>query len=132
MALGPIHNAKDVPLKAGQGTVPNVVESMYDYFQTNTFIRIVKTIVNFQTVETETEETFFGVRQPFSPQQLAMKPEGQRRWKWQTIHALPTLQLSPDERILFNDEKYRVMGKSDFKEYSYLMYEIVEDYEDAP
>lgn len=128
MALGPIHDAKDVPLRAGPGTVPNVVESMYDYFQQNTFVRIVKTIVNFQVVETETEESFFGVRQPFTPQMLQMKPEGERDWKWETIHAFPTLQLSPDDRIVFSGTKYRVMQKSDFKEYGYVLYQICEDY----
>ena len=132
MSLGPIHSAKDVTLKAGQGTVPNVVEGMYDYFQKLTFTQMVKSIVNFDVVETEVSTEFFGVRQVFTPQELAMLPIGERDWKWESIHAFPTLQLVPDDRIFFNSVAYRVMKKSDYKEYGYIRYDIIQDYEETP
>lgn len=58
-----------------------------------------------------------------------IKPIGERDWQWESIHAFPTLQLQPDDIITFDDVDYRVMNKSDYKEYGYVVYEIVQDYE---
>ena len=124
----PIFSASSIPLSNGQGNLPNVQGAMLEWFQTLSFVQIVKSIVNFQVVETETTTVFQGVRQPFTAQQLLMKPEGQRLWKWETIHSFPDLQLKPDDRIIFGTLKYRVMQKSDWKEYGYIEYHIIEDY----
>jgi len=124
----PIFSASSIPLSNGQGNLPNVQGAMLEWFQTLSFVQIVKSIVNFQVVETETTTVFQGVRQPFTAQQLLMKPEGQRLWKWETIHSFPDLQLKPDDRIIFGTLKYRVMQKSDWKEYGYIEYQIIEDF----
>jgi hypothetical protein len=129
MSTGPIKNASSVLLTQNPGTLPSVQDAMLDWFQNLTFTRIVKTTINFNVVETPTSYSFQGVRQPFTAQQLVMKPEGQRQWKWETIHAFPNLVLNPDEIIGFAGQNYRVMRKSDFSEYGYVLYEIVQDYD---
>jgi hypothetical protein len=123
-----IRNASSIPLSANPGTLPDVSGALADWFQPLTFTQIVKTVVNYQAVETETSTTFMGVRQPFSAQQLLMRPEGQRKWKWETIHAYPDLTLDVDDIITFSGVKYRVMQKSNWAEYGYVEYAIVEDY----
>lgn len=127
-----IHNAKDTLLTANPGTLPNVQDAMADWFQQLSFTTIVKTVVNFEVVETLTTVAFYGVRQPFTAQQLMMKPEGQREWKWETIHAYPDLILRPDDIITFESVSYRVMEKLDWKEYGYVQYNIVQNYTGAP
>lgn len=122
-------NAKNVPLSANPGTLPNVAEALFSWFQPLFFTYMDKKTVNFQLVETPTIFNFQGVRQPFSPQQLKMKPEGQRQWKWETVHAYPTLVLAPDDIITFANVNYRVMEKLDWKEYGYVEYHIVQDFE---
>lgn len=124
----PIKNASSVPLSANPGTLPDVQAAMLDWFQKLTFTMIVKTTVNFAVVETPTAFDFWGVRQPFSPQQLRMKPEGERKWKWQTIHAYPDLILEIDDVITFAGENYRVDQKLDWQEYGYVEYHIVQDF----
>ena len=89
---------------------------------------MVKSVVGSQLVEVDTPFIFQGVRQPFTAQQLALKPEGQRHWKWEMIHAWPNLQLKPDEIITFANQNYRVMQKWDWTEYGYVQYEIAQDY----
>ncbi len=126
MGLGPIQSAKNLPL-AGS-TLPNVADAMYGWFQSLIFTRVVKTIVDYQAVETKTNYSFYGVKQPFTAQQLMIKPEGQRKWKWFTVHAEITLILVPDEIIYFGSENYRVMQKLDYKEYGYVEYHLVQDY----
>lgn|SRR5574343_364486 len=128
MSVGPIHNASSVPLTSNPGTLPDVSAALLNWFQPITFTKIVKTVVNYKAVETKTNFSFQGVRQPFTPQDLMMKPEGQRSWKWEMIHCYPDLVLIPDEIIYFGLTKYRVMQKLDYKEYGYVQYHITEDY----
>lgn len=123
-----IRNAKDVLLSSNSGTLPNMESTLLNYFQKLTFTTITKTTVNFEVVETETSVSFMGVRQPFSPQMLLMKPEGERSWKWEMIHSTPDLVLVVDDRITFGSVKYRVMQRLDYTEYGYLEYHIIADY----
>lgn len=125
-----ISNAKDSPLFSGAGNLPNVQGALADWFQKLTFVKMKKEIVNFSVAETPVPYSFMGVRQPMSPRQLMIKPEGERSWDWQTIHAYPDLILENDDRIFFGGVPYRVMNKSDWKEYGYVEYQIVRDYND--
>lgn len=109
-------------------TLPNPNGAMLDWFQKLTFTQVFKSVVNFELVESQISTSFLGVRQPFTPQQLAIKPEGQRQWKWETIHALPSLVLGVDDIIVFGNTPYRVIKKSDWKDYGYVEYQILQDY----
>ena len=122
-----IINAGDSPLNFSSN-LPNVGSALLEWFQAMTFTRVVKTVVNFKAKEVETNFVFRGVRQPFTAQQLNQKPEGQRDWLWEKVHAEPSLILNIDEIIYFNSVKYRVMRKADWKEYGYVEYDIVQDY----
>lgn len=110
------------------GTIPNVSGALNDWFQKLTFSVVTKAVVNSVVTETLTTTVSKGVWQPFSPQQLLLKPEGQRAWKWFTVHALPSLILSPDDVFVFKTVRYRVMQKLDWKEYGYVEYHIIQDY----
>lgn len=123
-----IGQGKNVPLNANPGGLPNVSEALLDYFRQLTFTTIVKTVSNNQLLETPTSVVFMGTRQPLSPAKVAMKPEGQRTWRFEQIHAFPSLQLSPDDQITFGTTLYRVMAKLDYKEYGYVEYHITQDY----
>jgi len=124
-----IKNANNYTLSQNAGTLPNMQDAMLDWFQKLTFIRIVKKVVNFNLVEVEEFDSFQGVRQPLSAQQLQMKPEGQRAWKCEMIHSFPDLVLKPDDQIKFNGVKYRVKEKTDDTEYGYIEYHIVQDFQ---
>lgn len=121
-------NAKDTLLTDNPGTLPNMQQTLLNWFQVVTFTLISKSIVDHLLVESETPSSFLGVRQPMKPQMVAMKPEGQRSWKWETIHAHPDLVLKTDDVMVFFGIRYRVMEKLDWKEYGYVEYHIVQDY----
>lgn len=125
----PIHNAADVTLDKQPGTLPNVADTLANFFQLLTVRQVTKTVVNFQLSETATTVQFQGALMPFPAQQLRMKPEGQRAWKWKKIFTWPSVTLNPDDIVLTQDgTQYRVMNKSDFKEYGYDEYDCTEDY----
>lgn len=122
-----ITNAKDKPLT--YSGLPQVGDVLPSWFQPLTFDVVTKTIVNYEVEETTLTITTQGVRQPMSAQQLSIKPEGQRAWKWETIHCLPDVKLRVDDIVIFNGTKYRVAERWDWSEYGYLEYHIHQAYE---
>jgi hypothetical protein len=128
MANQPIYSAKNIPLSAMAGTMPDLSDALLDWFAPMTFSTVVKTVVNFQVQEVATPINFLGVWQPLSPQKLLLKPEGQRAWLWFTVHAQPGLELVPDEVITYLGTQYRVMQKLDWKLDGYVEYHLVNNY----
>ena len=124
-----ITNAKDKGLL--NSGLPQVGEVLPSWFQTLTFDVISKSLVDYEVQETVLTITTQGVRQPMSAQQLAIKPEGQRGWKWETLHCLPDTILKLDDIVVFEGIKYRVMQKWDWKEYGYVQYEICQAYQQS-
>ena len=122
-----IMNGKDFKIGA-RSNLPDVSDALLDWFQNMTFDLITKAITDYDLTETATTISTKGVRQPFSAQQLSIKPEGQRAWKWETLHCLPNVKLNPDDIVVFNGVRYRVMEKLDYSEYGYLEYHIIQDY----
>lgn len=124
-----IVNAKDKGLNFTG--LPQVGDVLPSWFQTLTFTLVTKYLVDYEVQEVLVTITTQGVRQPMNAQQLSIKPEGQRGWKWETIHCLPNVKLKLDDIIIFDNVKYRVMEKWDWSEYGYLEYHICQAYEDA-
>lgn len=124
-----INNAKDVPLNANSGTVPDVADTIMDWFQLMTFGVITKTVVAFQLEEDVTNVSFHGVIQPLTGRQIAMKPEGQRQWDWIMVHSDLSLKLEIDDIIIYLGKQYRVQNSKDYSLYKYFYYELVEDWE---
>lgn len=124
----PLHDAADVPLSSNPGTLPNMSDDVGTWFQLLVFDQIVKTVTNFRVIETTVPIQFQGVVQVFTPRQLMMKPEGQRLWKWSSIHCYPTVSLKPDDVIVYQGIQYRVMAELDYIQYGYKEYHIIQDY----
>lgn len=125
-----IVNGKDTPLGNSFNTLPNVSDVLPDWFQPLTFEVVAKGLEDYEVVETLRTIQTQGVRQPMSAQQLQVKPEGQRAWKWETIHCLPDVKLKVDDIVIFDNTKYRVMAKWNWSEYGYLEYHICQGYEE--
>lgn len=123
-----IKNGKNVPLNQSSGTVPNMGSVIVGWFQAMTFVVVTKSQVNFETKETVSTVTFKGVIQPYTPEQLSIRPEGERTWKWYKIHADTSLKLITDDKVTYLGVNYRVMSRSDFSLYGYIEYDVIEDY----
>lgn len=111
--------------------LPNLSSAIKAWFMQIDLIITSKSIENFEIVESTYLKKSFGVRQPLSPQKLAIKPEGQRSWKWQELHLLPDTKLNIDDVVKFDrtGEQYRVIAKEDFSQYGYIRYELAQGFE---
>lgn len=124
-----IINARDTPLTQIRGTVPDVSGAMQDRFQMMNFTTVVKSVVNFQVVETPTVTNFWGNIQPFSDNQLKLIPEGQRtQWQYFEMHAEPAITLVPDDVVNYLGIQYRVLARRDYSLYGYLLFTLITDY----
>ena len=72
-----------------------------------------------------------GVRISMTSRQLAVKPEGERKWKWSTLYTVPFPEINVDDIIQISGIKYRVMSSQANQEYGCRAYELLEDYLNA-
>ncbi|MDE3073910.1 MAG: hypothetical protein KGJ86_00650 [Chloroflexota bacterium] len=101
---------------------------MTGLFRPLTIVRVRKTVVDFQVVESREEFRCMGSTQPLSSEDLVIKPEGERAWNWQRLHTTVDVDLGNDEIVLLRDTRYRVVGQSDYGAFGYVEYELVQDY----
>lgn len=95
-----------------------------------TLIKIVQSIVDGDRVETQQKITFKGVVQPLTDEKLQYKEVGERSWSWFWIHAVAgTLNLQTQDRIIWNNKKFKVMSVKDYSLYGYIEYEVILDYQ---
>ena len=123
-----IINAKKYKIGQNSSDLPDVSDGVSCFMQPTTVEIIRKEQVDGYTQEEKTCVKTMAVRQPYSAEQLAIRPEGQRSWKWHTIHCLPNLILKTDDIVNIHGIHYRIMQKTDWKDYGYIQYEVVEDY----
>lgn len=123
-----IRNAANTPLNANAGNMPNVSSAIAGWFQPMTFGVVTKTPTAFQAVETVVQVSFQGVWQPLAGRDLALKPEGERKWNWFWLHADPSLTLNIDDIVTYLGVQYRVMKQKDWRLDSYVEYHLVEDF----
>jgi hypothetical protein len=125
-----IVNAKNKSLKSQVGTLPNVSSGMTNWFQKLSISKVIKEVVNYIVQESYIVYDFMGVIQVLSPEDLVIKPEMQVSWKWWQLHTDTSVALNPDDIIIYECQKYRVMNKIDHNKYGYYEYHLVEDYKE--
>jgi len=85
-----------------------------------------------QKAKPVTKVVFQGVIQPLSPKAIALKPEGQRAWTWLQIHCFAgSLNLTTNDRIIYNGSRYKVMAVLDYSLNNYIEYHVVRDYQNG-
>lgn len=110
---------------------PDVSEALMGWLQPMIFNLLTKSVDGFINKEVGVPYFFQGVWQPFTSEQLIMKPEGQRSWEWVMVHSLNNLPLKNDDVIYYEGVQYRVTRKLNYTKYGYYEYEIVNDYSGA-
>jgi hypothetical protein len=110
-------------------TLPNMGATLEGWFQKIVIGLITKLTVNNRTEETQVLIETLGTIQPLSAEQLEIKPEGQRSWKWYMLHCQPSLSLATDDTAIIKGSRYRVMGRFGYDDYGYVQYELVKDFE---
>ncbi len=106
--------------------LPNLSGPVKAYMQPITFDLVSKSLVDCEVQERRTTIRTRGVRQPVDPQKLQIMEEGQRAWKYECLHLLPTIKINIDDIVIFKGVQYRVVEKYDCTEYGYVEYMIAQ------
>lgn len=102
-------------------TSPMVFNRIVQTVQASGFVTSAESIVNVR-----------GVWQPFSAEDIQLKPEGQRSWAWFMLHIEGNSSpFATNDRLEFNGVRYKVMLKKDYSLNNYTQYELIADYQDA-
>lgn len=95
-----------------------------------TLTKVVQTVTDGDVSYTEQLYSFMGVWQPLRDEQLQFKPEGQRSWSWYWLHVKSgILNLTTSDKVVFNNERYKVMSIKDYSLNGFVEYELVKDYQ---
>lgn len=109
--------------------IPQITSALNGWQQDITLITITQSVVDYETVNTESSITFKGVVQPLSPEQLKILPTEQRSWKNLQIHTKINLSLSTNDKVTYNGLTYKILAVNDYSAYNYYEYHLIEDYE---
>lgn len=94
-------------------------------------IKITQDVIEGDLVTSEQTFKFLGVWQPFSMQQLALLPEGQRSWSHYWLHLKSgILDLKTADKFIFENHRYKVIELKDYHLNGFIEYHVILDYED--
>lgn len=95
-------------------------------------IKITQNVVEGELVASQQTFNFMGVWQPFSMQQLALLPEGQRSWSHYWLHIKSgELDLQTADKFIFENHRYKVIELKDYHLNGFIEYHVILDYENA-
>jgi len=109
--------------------MPNLRDALLDRMTTIELVKIIKLEINFQTVEKEVPITLSGQLTYLSARELAIKAEGQRRWIWKKLLTTSDYPFQPDDDIVQNGTRYRVMSARPAENSGINEYHLVQDYQ---
>ena len=111
---------------------PNMANTLNGWEVPLRLVKITQEIVDGDAQYIEEFIRFMGVWQPLRDEELQFKPEGQRSWEWIWIHAKSgTLNLETQDKVVFNNKRYKVMNVKDYSLNGFIEYQLVRDYEDV-
>ena len=111
--------------------MPNMANTLNGWEVPLQLIRITQEVIDGDAQYKEEFIRFLGVWQPLRDEELQFKPEGQRSWEWIWIHAKSgTLNLETQDKVIFNNKRYKVMNVKDYSLNGFIEYQLVRDYEE--
>ena len=99
--------------------MPNMANTLSGWEAPLSLIKITQSIVDGDAVFNEQITNFMGVIQPLRSEDLAMKPEGQRSWKYYWIHTNSNLPF----------QRYKITDIKDYGLNGFRELEVILDYQ---
>lgn len=113
-----------------RGGLPQMASTLNGWEVPLTLEKVTQKIVDGDKIESKEKINFQGVCQPLKAEELQFKPEGLRSFTWLQIHCKSgILNLQTQDKIIFNNIRYKVMDIKNYSLYAYIEYHLVEDYQ---
>lgn len=124
-------NAKNLKLQNNVGGLPDVSRAVMELLQPVTVDVVTQQLINGYYQPISTAIATQASIQPMK-QELAIKMEGERNWQWSMIHILPNVDLQNNDFITLFGICYKVMARENWFQFGYIMYHVVEAFQNAP
>ena len=121
-------NASSIPLNETSSNQPDVSMAVMGMLYPMVFEIMQNSRVNGYAQNIPIKFCTSACIQPFTPQMLKLKPEGDRAWSWFSIWSLTVLDLKVNDRIKANGKRYKIMEKMDWSFNQYFEYHAILDY----
>jgi hypothetical protein len=108
---------------------PNMLDAFRDWQNNAKFTIVTKDVVDFQTEEVLAEYNFDGLFYPKQAREIALKPEGQRTWRWWSMVTSKDLELDTIVKDV-NGKQFRVMASTNYSIAGFYDYDLTEDFVD--
>ena len=107
---------------------PEMYNEFSDWERSITYSAVTKTLINHEIVESApVSVTISCLVYPAKAQELALKPEGQRTWKF--WHMISKVLFNVDDIVTDdNGTQFRIMGKTDWTQAGFYNYDIAEGF----
>ena len=120
-------NANTLTLQNNVGGLPDASAAVMTLLQPVNVMTVTQQLINgYYKPLTQTVATQASI-QPL-PQELAIKMEGERNWRWSLINILPNVNLDNNDLITLFGIQYKVMKKENWAQYGYINYFVVENF----
>jgi len=129
--MPPLINANRLTIPMNVGGLPDASAAVMVLLQPVTVDLVVQQLINgyYKPIKNFAVQTQASI-QPL-PQELAIKMEGERNWRWSLIHILPNVDLNNNDLITLFGVQYKVMKKENWAQYGYMDYFVVEGFQNA-
>lgn len=111
--------------------VPQVGSALRGWFKPMIIGLYTAQIVDGSPVKKLVEIATSGMIQAGDAEVLKLLPEGDRSWKSVMLHVLPGLGLQTSDKIKIKGVNYTVMQSTDYEEYGFTQFDLVEGYRNA-
>lgn len=125
---GPIIGAGSRDIAECALTMPNMRGAVIGNFRPLRVVVSTTTIVDGLADEVLRAFDSAGDLQPMKSSDVMLKPEGQRKFKWFTLHIGREIVLKANDVVIRKGVPYRVMSIYPWEDYGFLKYELTEDY----
>ena len=90
-----------------------------------------QTLENGRPVWTDNDVDIMAVMQPLKPEELELKPEGERAWTWLMCHVRNDFKpFYTGQTIVYDNVKYKVKQLLPYQHYGYRVYHVAQDFTD--
>lgn len=114
-----------------QSGMPQMAAAFRNWMITLYLIRIEQRVTEGFVEQVETPIRVQGTWQPLSPDEIKLKPDGQRSWEWIDLHIVgKTMVFATNDRVSRDGIRYKVMAVKDWTLNNYSEYHLVLDYQD--
>lgn len=111
--------------------LPNVSGALRGWFKPMVIGIFSSIIVKGTPTKKIVEVATSGMIQAGDAEVLKLLPEGNRSWKSVMLHVLPGLGVQTNDNIKIKGVIYRVMKSTDYEDYGFTQFDLVEGYGNA-